>query len=166
MGKISDALAAELGRLPTVPELAAALQMDPHLLQQTMAIAGGLLSLDAPPDGHPASAADRPTTLGEALAAAEPIEDPQLDLLRERLAALPPVAAQLVRDVWGLDDEPVWLGVAAKRTGLTNAAARAMLAAAEAELRGERLPPVVAAPPPEPIGDAVQLDLIITTTTP
>lgn len=142
LGKLGDRLTAELGRSPTVAELAAELGMDPGDLERLLTISSAPLSLDGPAT----SAADDMGPLASIVGAApEPEPDPAVVELRARLAQLEPHIAGLVADCWGLDGAPCRIGAAAKRAGLSIRKAKAALIAAEDALGVQR-------PPSPPVG--------------
>ena len=98
------------------------------------------------------------TTLGDALAAAAPLEPDPLALeLHSRLAALPPLQARLIRGYWGLGCAAQLITTLAAAEGISVHVARLQLREGEAALRG----PMEAAG--EVLAEPVQLSLLIST---
>ena len=135
LGRIEAALAQQLGRSPSLAELAGELGMKPADLQQLLLVAGPALSLDAPPPST-ASECDR-GELGSVIATPADDPDQQVEELRARLAKLPPNIAGLVADRWGIDGAALGITAAAERAGLTVAQAKRALAEVEQALRGD-----------------------------
>lgn len=149
LGRVGEQLATQLGRQPTRAELAAALGMSLADLDLVLVIGMPCRSLDA----EIAGAED--TTLGDALAAAAPLEPDPLALeLRARLAALPPLQARLIRGYWGIGCAAQLITILAAAEGISVHAARLQLREGEAALRG----PLDAAG--EAMAEPVQLSLL------
>jgi RNA polymerase primary sigma factor len=134
LGRISSHLSQRLGRQPTRAELAAELGMKLEDLDLVLLTDLPCRSLDALCD------AENPSALIDLLPAATPGDDEQVDELRRRLATLAPTAAELVSDYWGIDGEPLRIGIAAAKVGLTVHQAKAALQAAELQLRSKPAP--------------------------
>lgn len=135
LGRVGAQLSQQLGRQPTRAELAAELGMKREDLDLVLATGLPCRSLDAL-----CSSAENPSALGDLLPAPAPATDEQVSELRRRLKALDPQVAQLVSDCWGLDGEPLRIGAAAAKVGLTIHQAKAALRAAELQLRGKPAP--------------------------
>jgi len=81
---------------------------------------------------------------------APPGDDPIVDELRVRLAALPPLQARLVRGRWGIGCAVQRIGVLAAAEGISSHAASAQLRLGEAALRVAVDGPAPTPPPPPP----------------
>jgi len=144
LGRIGRQLEQELGRQPSRAELAEALGMSLADLALVLSTGVPCRSLDAPISR---SSADDPSPLVEMLAAPQPPEDPQLQELRTRVAALPVQQARLVTLRWGLDGKPArTLKALATAESLTVGQIKTQLAKAEATLRGEPAGKLLAEP--------------------
>ena len=143
LGRIGRQLEQELGRQPSRAELAEALGMSLSELALVLSTGIPCRSLDAPITRN----ADDPSPLVEMLAAPQPPEDPQLQELRARVAALPVQQARIITLRWGLDGKGArTLKALGTAEGLSIAQVKAQLAEAEATLRQEPVGKLLAEP--------------------
>jgi hypothetical protein len=103
----------------------------PHLLAAGLA-ASFVLSLDFVVPGDSES-----TSLGDLIAAPGGIEDPQLDELWDRLAALDPIEQRLIEGRWPLEGPAVSYEQLAAQEAISAAEVRRILEMALSRLRGE-----------------------------
>lgn len=147
IGKLSGKLAQQLGHTPTREDLAAALCMSMADLDLILQVGAPCASLNAQ-----VSRADDPSYLGDFLATPAEPDDPQLDELRARVAALPEDWRRVVVAHWGLDGRPPQkLMALAAAEGLTISQLKERLRRASAQLRR--------APPGKLLAEPIQLRL-------
>jgi RNA polymerase primary sigma factor len=163
LGRVSSALAAELGRAPSRAELADALGVAQQELERLLLVGAGCLSLDcALPGGS-----GEPTLLGELIAAADGQEliSPLRDELLGLIAQLDEQSRRLVSWHYGLAGPAATVAELASREGITAKRVRQLLKDAEAKLRQisgvDPLPVRPAELQPIPSGaELVQLQLL------
>ena len=132
LARLATQLTQELGRTPSLAQMAEAIGMDPVDFSCLIQVAAPCLSLDAP-----ARATEESCTLGELQAAPQPpAEDPRLQDLRASLAALPDQEARMARRYWGLEGKP-WTQVrVAAAEGMSRDQAQKVLRRIQERLRG------------------------------
>ena len=136
-GRMGQRLTAELGRQPTRLEMADALGMKVDDLELVLMVGLPLRSLDAQ-----RREGDEHSSLGEILAAPAPEEhEPEMVELHQRLGRLDPLSARLVHGRWGLGGHVIPVRTLAAAEGIRVGQARALLAAAEHQLKGQPAPP-------------------------
>jgi RNA polymerase primary sigma factor len=134
LGRVSAALAAELGRAPSRAELADALGVAQQELERLLLVGAGCLSLDC---ALPGSTGGEATLLGDLLAAADQSEQisPLRDELLGLIAQLDEQSGRLVSWHYGLAGPPATVAELAGREGITAKRVRQLLKDAEARLR-------------------------------
>jgi RNA polymerase primary sigma factor len=151
-GRMGQRLTAVLGRQPTRLEMADALGMRVDDLELVLMVGLPLRSLDAQ-----RREGDEHSSLGEILAAPAPEEhEPEMVELHRRLAHLDPLSARLVHGRWGLGGHVLSVRMLAAAEGIRVGQVRALLAAAEQQLKGQPAPPKLI---PWEKGEACQLTL-------
>jgi RNA polymerase primary sigma factor len=151
-GRMGQRLTEELGRQPTRAEMADALGMKLDDLELVLLVGRPPLSLDAPIG----DSEDR-SSLGELLAAPAADEPgPELNELHKRLSRLDPLSSRLVRGWWGCDGPALSMRQLAGHEGIRVGRVKALLAAAEQQLKGQPAPPPLV---PWVRGEMLQLTL-------
>jgi RNA polymerase sigma factor (sigma-70 family) len=149
LGRAHQRLVITLGREPTRPELAEALGLRLDQLDAALNVGRRPASLDR-------LVGDEGFPLGELLAAPEDApEDPRSAELHDRLEALDPLAAGLIRRRYGIGCEPQTIAAAAVAEGVSASSAVQILRRARQQLKA---PPVPCKPPGvEAVGEGQQL---------
>jgi RNA polymerase primary sigma factor len=134
LGRVSSALAAELGRAPGRAELADALGVAEQELERLLLVGAGCLSLDC---ALPGSTGGEATLLGDLLAATDGQESisPLRDELLGLIAQLDEQSGRLVSSHYGLAGPSATVAELAGREGITAKRVRQLLKDAEAKLR-------------------------------
>lgn len=137
LGRLGTQLTQELGRTPTISEMAEALGMSPTDFGRLIQVASPCLSLDAP-----ARATEESCSLGELQAAPQLAEDPRLQDLRASLEALPVHEARMARRYWGLEGKAWTQLQLAAAEGISRDQVQRALARIRAKLRGQLSLPI------------------------
>ena len=137
IGKRSSALVQELGREPTVGELAEGLEVDPDELYRTMSIAMAHLSLDAPlVPGEDSKLLDYLADEVRPGPEEETFEKSLRTTVETALSTLKPREARILRLYYGLDsEEAMTLEEIGQQLGVTRERVRQIKERAQARLR-------------------------------
>lgn len=138
LGRIGAQLEQDLGRAPSRAELAEALGMKLADLDVMLRVGLPCWSLD-----HASGDSENSSSLSDLLAAPAPAEqDPEVDELHSRIAALDPIQQRLIAGRWGLEGPVMTFAQLAAQEAVSVPEARRMVDQAMRKLRKE--------PPPAP----------------
>lgn len=132
LGRLTLAMADQLGRQPTRAELAVELEMTVADLDHLLLIGAGCQSLDA---SLPGRCSDEPSTLGDLQAAPSEPDDPLRDQLLAAIAALDDRSRRLICGRYGIGEPQTAPMVLAVREGISVHRLRNLLRIAESRLR-------------------------------